>query len=93
MYLEAFLQQRRHFPPFFFLGGRAAGGGGDDYPEKDSQLPGHQVEAVLLKDVWIRQEYDYNHFGAHHPSLHTRIPGASTPDQHAATPVGGWRRA
>ena len=38
------------------LGGRAAGGGGDGYPEKDSQLPGHQVETVLLKDVWIHQE-------------------------------------
>ena len=32
----------------FRLGGRAAGGGGDDYPEKDSQSPGHQVEAALL---------------------------------------------
>ena len=38
------------------LGGRASGGGGDGYPEMDSQSPGHQVEAVLLKDVWIRQE-------------------------------------
>ena len=34
----------------------AAGGGGDGYPEKDSQSPGHQVESVLLKDVWISQE-------------------------------------
>ena len=31
-------------------------GGGDGYPEKDSQLTGHQVETALLKDVWIRQE-------------------------------------
>ena len=41
--------------PLFRLGGWAAGGGGDGYPEKDSHLP-DQVEAVLLKDVWIRQE-------------------------------------
>ena len=42
--------------PLCCLGGRADGVGGDGYPEKDSQSPGHQVEAVLLKDVWIRQE-------------------------------------
>ena len=42
--------------PLFRLGGRASGGGGNGYPEKDSQSPGHQVEAALLKDVWIRQE-------------------------------------
>ena len=42
--------------PFCSLVGRAAGGGGDGYPEKDSQSPGHQVAAALLKDVWIRQE-------------------------------------
>ena len=79
--------------PLCCLSGRAAGGGGDSYSEKDIQSPGHQVEAVLLEDMWIRQEYDCNHFGAHHPSLHTRILGASTPDQRTATPVGGWRRA
>ena len=49
------------------------------------------MEAVLLKDVWIRQEYDYDHFGARHPPLHTRIPGARAPDQRAAAPVGGMR--
>ena len=42
--------------PLCSLGGWAAGSGGDSYPEKDSQLPGHQVAADLLKDVWIRQE-------------------------------------
>ena len=42
--------------PLYHLGGQAAEGGGDGYPEKDSQSPGHQVETVLLKDVWIRQE-------------------------------------
>ena len=42
--------------PLFCLGGRAAGGAGDSYPEKDSQSPGHQVESVLLKYVWICQE-------------------------------------
>ena len=41
--------------PLFCLCGRAAGGEGDGYPEKGSQSPGHKVEAVLLKDVWIRQ--------------------------------------
>ena len=40
--------------PLCSLSGRAAGGGGDGYPEKDSQSPGHQVAAALLKDVWIR---------------------------------------
>ena len=42
--------------PLCCLGGRAAGSGGDGYFEKDSQSPGHQVEAALLKDVWISQE-------------------------------------
>ena len=42
--------------PFFRLGGRSAGGGGDGYPEKYSQSPGHQMEAVLLEDVWICQD-------------------------------------
>ena len=42
--------------PLCRLGGRAAGCEGEGYPEKDSQSPGHQVEAVLLKDMWIRQE-------------------------------------
>ena len=48
MYLEACLQQRRHFPPLFRLVGRAARGRGDGYPEKDSESPGHQVEAALI---------------------------------------------
>ena len=42
--------------PLYSLGGRAAGSGGNSYPEKNSQSPGHQVAASLLKDVWIRQE-------------------------------------
>ena len=42
--------------PLCSLSGWADGSGGDGYPEKDSQLPGHQVAAALLKDVWIRQE-------------------------------------
>ena len=40
----------------YSLGGWAAGGEGDGYPEKDRQLPVHQVASALLKDVWIRQE-------------------------------------
>ena len=42
--------------PLCRLSGRSDGGGGDGYSEKDSQLPGHQAEAVLLEDVWIHQE-------------------------------------
>ena len=42
-------------PPFRLVGW-TAGGGGDVNPEEVSQSPGHQVEATLLKDVWIRQE-------------------------------------
>ena len=37
--------------PLCRLSGRAAGDGGDGYPEKNSQLPGHPVEAFLLKDM------------------------------------------
>ena len=48
MYLEACLQKRRHFSPFVRLGGWTAGGGGDGNPEKVSQSPGHQVEAILI---------------------------------------------
>ena len=56
MYLEACPQQRRHLSPFVASVDGLLGGGGDGYPEKDSQSPGHQVAAALLKDVWIRQE-------------------------------------
>ena len=33
-----------------------SGGGGNGNLEEVSQSPGHQVEATLLEDVWIRQE-------------------------------------
>ena len=42
--------------PLCHLNGWTAGGRGDGNPEEVSQSPGHQVEATLLKDVWIRQE-------------------------------------
>ena len=42
--------------PLCRLGGQTAGGGGDGNIEDVSQSPGHQVEATLLKDTWIRQE-------------------------------------
>ena len=42
--------------PLCLLGGWNSGGGGDVNPEDVSQSPVHQVEAILLKDVWIRQE-------------------------------------
>ena len=42
--------------PLYRLGGWFDGRGGDDNPEKDSQLPGHQVAATLLEDVQVRQE-------------------------------------
>ena len=41
--------------PLFCLGGWTAGGGGYGNLEEVSQSPGHQVEATLFKDVWIRQ--------------------------------------
>ena len=43
-------------PPLCRLGGWTVGGGGDGNLEEVRQSPGHQVEATLLKDVWIRQE-------------------------------------
>ena len=67
--------------------------GGNSNLEEVSQSSGHQVEATLLKDVWIRQDKDCNHFGARHPPLHTGIQGAGVPDQCAAATVGGWLRA
>ena len=42
--------------PLCRLGEWTAGGGGDGHLEEVSQSPGHQVEATLLKDVWIHQE-------------------------------------
>ena len=42
--------------PLCCLGGWTAGVGGDGNLEEVSQSPGHQVVAILLKDVWIRQE-------------------------------------
>ena len=42
--------------PLCCLGGWTAVGGGDGNPEEVSQLPGHQVGKILLKDVRIRQE-------------------------------------
>ena len=56
MYLESCLQQRRHFSPLCCLGGWTAGGGGGGNLEEVIQSNGHQVEATLLKDVWIRQD-------------------------------------
>ena len=42
--------------PLFIIGGWTAGGGGDGNLEEVSHSSGHQVEAILLKDVRIRQE-------------------------------------
>ena len=42
--------------PLCRLVGWTAGGGGDGNIEEFSQSPGHQVEATLLEDVWIRQK-------------------------------------
>ena len=79
--------------PLFRLGGWTARGGGDGNLEEVSQSPDHQVEATLLKNVWIRQDQDCDHFGARHQPLHTGIPGSSAPDQCAAATVGRWSRA
>ena len=79
--------------PLYRLGRWTSGGGGNGNLEKVSQSHGHKMEAILLKDVWIHQEYDCDHFGARHPPLHTGIPGVHTPDQCAAATVGRWNRA
>ena len=42
--------------PLFRLVGLNTGGGGDGNFEKVIQLPGHQMEAILLKYVRIHQE-------------------------------------
>ena len=42
--------------PLCGLGGWISWGGGNGNPEEVSQLHGHQVESILLKDVQIRQE-------------------------------------
>ena len=42
--------------PPFRLGGWTSRGGGNGNHEKVSQSPVHQVEATLIKDVWIRQD-------------------------------------
>ena len=44
------------FIPLFRLSRWTSGGEGDGSSEEVSQSPGHQVEATLLEDVWIRQE-------------------------------------
>ena len=93
MYLEACVQKSRHFSPFFFLGGWNAGHGGNRNPEKDSQLPGHQVAETLLEYVQVRQEYNSHHFGARHTPVHTGIQGAVASDQCTAATVGRRRWA
>ena len=77
--------------PLFHFCGWTARGGGDGNREGVSQSPGHQVEATLIEDVWVRQEYDCDRFGARHPPLHTGIQGSSALDQCAVTPVGRWQ--
>ena len=42
--------------PIFRLGGWTVGGGVVVNLEDVSLSPGHQVDATLLKDVWILQE-------------------------------------
>ena len=51
MYLEAYLQQRRHFSPLCRLGGWTTWCGGYGNFEEVIQSTGHQVEANLLEDV------------------------------------------
>ena len=77
--------------PLFRLGCWTAGVGGYGNLEEVSHSPGHQVETVLIEYVLIHQESYYDHFGARHPPLHTRILGANSPDQCTAAPVGRWR--
>ena len=56
MYFEACLQQHRPSSPICRLAGWTVGGGGDGNLEEFIQSPGHQVEANLIEDMWIRQE-------------------------------------
>ena len=93
MYLEACLQQRRHFSPFVasvdgLLGVEAtvtlkiiASRLATKWKQTCSKTCGYVNSRVAITLVRATQ------------SLHTRIPGASTPDQRAETPVGGWRGA
>ena len=56
MYLEACLQQRRHFYPFASSVDVLLGVEATSKPKKDIQLPGHKVVATLLEDVQVCQE-------------------------------------
>ena len=90
MYLEACLQQRRNFSPFVasldgMLGAEAtatlkriASRLATKWKQPYSNTCGYVKSRVAITLVRATQ------------SLHTRILGTSTPDQRAATPVGGW---
>ena len=93
MYLEACLKRRRHFYPFVasvdrLLGveatatlKRMASRLATKLKQPYSKTCGYVKSTVAITLVRATQ------------LLHTRIPGASTPDQRVATPVGGWRGA
>ena len=56
MYLEACLQQRRHFSPFIASVDGLLGVEATNTLKRIVSRLATQVAAALLKDVWIRQE-------------------------------------
>ena len=53
------------------------------------QSPCNKVAATILKDVWIRQDPDCNHFGEGHIPAYLGFQGAYTTDQCATPAVRG----
>ena len=50
------------------------------------------MEATLLADVLICQEYGDHHTGTCHPLIHTGLPVYGAQYQRTDTAVGGWGR-
>ena len=48
------------------------------------------MAATLLKDVRIRQDWDYHHFGAVHTLVHPGVKGAGKSDQRATPAMERW---
>ena len=93
MYLEACLQQRRHFPPFVASVDGLTGCGGVRYPENYIQLLRKKVAAALIQDVYIGQDYDCHHFVAGFTPMHPGVQGADPQHQRPSPAVGRRRQA
>ena len=95
IYLEACLQQRRHFSPFVISVDELLGVEAEATLKiiaSHSQPPHNKVSATKLIDVWIRPEQDYYHFDAVHTPVHLGIQGAYTQDQCETPTVKRWHR-